>query len=378
MSAADQEKPASAAAPEKQPAPKDQSSPKEPTASQADPRQTHLAVEWKYARPLTACRFDPLGRFVLTGAEDNSIQRWTLTDQPPAKGPDGKPVEVQPTLFEGHDSWVRAIAFSPDGKWTYTGGYDGQLFTWETVGDKPAFIRKIAAHNGWVRAIAVSADGKQLASCGNDQLVKLWDTADGRQIAIFKGHESHVYNLAFHPDGKSLVSCDLKANFKHWELATGKVLRDFKADALYKYDTKFRADIGGARSLAFSLDGKLLAAGGITNVTNAFAGIGSPAVADIDWESGKLKLLHTSKEAGNGVIWGVAPHIDGYWIGVSGSRSTSGGLFFWKPDAANEFFKFKLASGVGRDLALHPDGLRVAVACADGYMRVYKMQRQKT
>jgi WD40 repeat protein len=157
-------------------------------------------------------------------------------------------------------------------------------------------------------------------------------------------------------------------------LASGKQAREFRVEALHKYDTNFRADIGGARSLAFSLDGKLLAAGGITNVTNAFAGIGNPAVADMDWEAGKLKLLHTGKEAGNGVIWGVAPHPGGYWIGVSGSGSAGGGLYFWKPDAANEFFKFKLPN-VGRDLSLHPDGLRLAVAHADGNARVYRMQK---
>ncbi len=155
-----------------------------------------------------------------------------------------------------------------------------------------------------VRAIVVSADGKQIATCGNDNLVKLWNAADGKLIREFKGHESHVYNVAFHPDGKSLASCDLKANFKHWEIATGKCERDFKAEALHKYDTGFRADIGGARALAFSRDGKLLAAGGITNVTNAFAGIGNPAVARTRLESGKLKVLHVGKEAVNGVIWG--------------------------------------------------------------------------
>jgi WD40 repeat protein len=343
-------------------------------AVKADPQQTYMAAAWKHARPLTACRFDPQGRFVFTGAEDNTVQRWTLADNS-ANGPDGKPVEIKPVLFEGHDSWVRAIAFSPDGKTIYTGGYDGQLFTWETAAEKPIPVRKTTAHKGWVRAVAASADGQQIATCGNDNLVKLWNAADGNLIGEFPGHESHVYNVAFHPDGKSLVSCDLKANFKHWDLATSEETREFRAEALHKYDSGFRADIGGARSLSFSLDGKMLAAGGITNVTNAFAGIGSPAVAEIDWETGKLKLLHTSKETGNGVVWGLAPHSDGYWIGVSGSRSAGGGLFFWKPDTANEFFKFKLPD-TGRDMCLHPDGLRLAVAHADGNVRIYRMEKK--
>jgi WD40 repeat protein len=345
--------------------------PKQPVL--ADPLQTHLVAEWKHARPLTACRFDPQGQFLFTGAEDNTVQRWTIADQP-AKGPDGKPIDVKPVLFAGHDSWVRAITFSPDGKTVYTGGYDGQLLAWETAADQPAPSRKIAAHTGWVRAIAIGADGREIATCGNDNLVKLWNAADGTLIHAFQGHDSHVYNVVFHPDGQSLVSCDLKGNFKHWDLTAGTEARSFKAESLHKYDTTFRADIGGARALAFSVDGKLLAAGGIANVTNAFAGIGTPAVAEIDWESGKLKVMHASKEAGNGVVRGLAPHRDGYWIGVSGSPSAAGGLFFWKPDVAPEFFKFKLPN-IGRDMSLHPDGLRVAIAHSDNSVRIYRMEK---
>lgn len=346
----------------------------------ADPTQTHLVVALKHARPLTAVRFDPQQQYLFTGAEDNTVQRWKLADAQSvaagAKGADGKPLEVKPTLFEGHDSWVRAIGFSPDGKTLYTGGYDGQVITWDATADKPKPIRKFDAHNNqWVRAIVVSADGKQIATCGNDNLVKLWNAADGKLIREFKGHESHVYNVAFHPDGKSLASCDLKANFKHWEIATGKCVRDFKAEALHKYDTGFRADIGGARALAFSRDGKLLAAGGITNVTNAFAGVGNPAVAEIDWESGKLKVLHVGKEAANGVIWGVEQHADGYWLGIAGSRGKGSNMYFWKPEAAHEFFKFNVPD-VGRDMSLAADGVQFAVAHADGNLRIYRMEKK--
>ena len=47
---------------------------------------------------------------------------------------------LQQTL-EGHSGWVRAVAFSPDGK----------------------------------QAVAFSPDGKQLASASDDRTVRLWD-----------------------------------------------------------------------------------------------------------------------------------------------------------------------------------------------------------
>ncbi len=332
-------------------------------AAKADPAQTHLEATWKHARPLTACRFDPLGRFVFTGAEDFFIVRWNLAD--------GKP-----TPFEGHGSWVRALAFSPDGETLYSGGYDGKLIRWSVTADKPVPLQKIDAHNGWVRGLVSSPDGKLLASCGNDNLVKLWNAADGKLLHEFKGHESHVYNVAFHPSGTSLASCELKGVFKHWDIATAKEVRSLTAPALHKYDTTFRADIGGARSLAFSGDGKLLLAGGITNVSNAFAGIGNPAAVSVEWDTFKVKTQHGGKEKISGVIWGLNWHPDGYWVGLSGG-SGGGMLYFWKNDAADEFAKFKLPD-TGRDLDLHRDGLRVAVAHFDGNVRIYRLGPKAT
>ena len=65
-------------------------------------------------------------------------------------------------------------------------------------------------------------------------------------------------------------------------MATGKLARKLKAEKMHSYDKTFKADIGGARSMLFNTDGTKLAIGGITNVTNAFAGVGNPAVVMLD------------------------------------------------------------------------------------------------
>lgn len=325
-----------------------------------DPTAIHESAKWKHSRPLTACRFDPTGKYLFTGAEDNTVQRWDA-----ATG--------AVTSLAAHDSWVRAIGFSQDGQTLYTGGYDGRLIWWPATTEKPEPIRKIEpAHDGWLRALAVSPNGQQIATCGNDKLIKLWDANDGKPLGEFAGHETHVYNVAFHPTQPLLVSCDLKGIVKQWDLNEKKHVKDFApAPALHKYDTTFRADIGGARSIAFSTDGKLLALGGITNVTNAFAGIGNPAVVVFDWETGQISKTHVAKEPLNGTAWGVKYHPDGYWIGLSGGGG-GGMLYFWKHDSVNEFFKFKLADH-GRDMDLHPDNRSVAVAHYDANLRVYGM-----
>ena len=104
------------------------------------------------------------------------------------------------------------------------------------------------------------------------------------------------------PSAVVVVSADLKGVVKEWDLAKGTVAREFDAKPLYKYDPSFRADIGGIRAIAFNADGALLACGGITDVSNAFAGVGKPAVVIVDWATGKSRPLVRPKEEFQGVF----------------------------------------------------------------------------
>ena len=77
-------------------------------------------------------------RYLFTGAEDYLVQRWNVADG-------------TSTPLTGHESWVRAIGFSPDGATTFTGGFDGRLIWWSTAADKPSPLAKVDAHLGWIR-----------------------------------------------------------------------------------------------------------------------------------------------------------------------------------------------------------------------------------
>jgi WD40 repeat protein len=320
-----------------------------------DPTKARLAQELKHTSPLLGCRFSPDGKSVFVGAQDNAVVRWELAG--------GKK-----TSLVGHKSWVRGLAFSALAKLAFSGDYAGRVLAWATDGSSPAPRFALDAHQGWVRALAVSPDGRLLASCGNDHLVRLWSAADGKPVRELVGHGCHVYNVAFHPKEPLLVSADLKGVLKVWNVAKGTAERELEAKVLHKYDTSFLADIGGVRSMAFSPDGKLLACAGISNVSNAFAGVGNPLVVLLDWQSGKHKQLLRPKAAFQGTGWGVVVHPAGFVLGVAGGNG--GMLYAWKPEASPDFFALKLPANA-RDLDLHPDGRRLAVAFHDGAVRVY-------
>jgi WD40 repeat protein len=323
-----------------------------------DATKTHLARQLKHNSPIISCRFDRAGKYVFFGAQDSRVWRWQWDSE-------------QKTEFAGHDSWCRAMAFDSANETLITGGYDGRLIWWPLGAEKPEPIRRLDAHHGWIRAIAVSPDGRLVASVGVDRTIRLWDVADGSLVREMAGHESDVYNVAFHPQGDSLATSDLKGNLFHWETATGRLVRQFRAASLHKYDETFKADIGGCRGLEFSADGARLAGGGMANVTNAFAGVGEPAVVVFDWQSGKEVIQHESKGKLRGVIWGVAFHPENLLVAVSGGGG-GGFLLFWKPDQKEEVHQFKLPN-TGRDMDLSSDHLHVAVAHFDSHVRVYRL-----
>ena len=182
-----------------------------------DVTQTHVVAEFKHDIPLTTCRIDPSGRFVFAGAEDFHVYRWDLSGDDTSK-----------TVFSGHQSWVRSLDFSRDGKLLFTAGYDDHIGIWNTADATPKPVQMIKAHNGWVRWVRVSPDGKLLASCGNDNLIKLWNLPDGTLLREFAGHDRYPYAVVFHPDGKRLASFDLMGVIKDWDIETGKALMVLK------------------------------------------------------------------------------------------------------------------------------------------------------
>jgi len=316
-----------------------------------------MVQELRHNSPLLCCRFDPTGRFVFAAAQDSTIQRWELANS-------------QKTSLTGHRSWVRGLAFQTTTHKLYSADFTGHVLVWPFAAAEPVAERTIEAHRGWARMVAVSPDGKLLATCGNDHLVKLWNTTDGALVRELSGHTCHVYNIAFHPGGQFLVSRDLRGVVKQWDVSRGTEARSFDAGILYRYDTSFRADIGGIRSMAVSADGALLACSGITDVTNAFAGVGKPAVVLFDWQSGRRVQVLRPQANFQGTAWGVGFHPSGFIAGVGGG--SGGALWFWRPNQERSFHTLNLPNNA-RDLHLHPDGRRLAIAFFDGVVRIYDM-----
>ena len=325
-----------------------------------DVTKTHVAKDYKLDRPLISCRFSPDGKHVFTGSEDYKVWRVQVSD--------GAKVPLDT------DAWVRAIDFANVGQTVITGGYEGKIHFWDAHAETPALEKTIEAHDGWIRALAVSPDQQLLASAGNDLIVKLWSLSTGELVNELTSHESHIYNAVFHPSGETLVTGDLYGNIFDWDVATGEKIREWKSESLSKYDKGFRAQIGGFRGMVFSADGSQLACSGITNVSNAFAGVGNPSVVIFDYAKGEQTIEHLTKGPLQGVAWNVKLHSDGTIISGTGGRG--GNLLFWKPGEKETFHQLKMKSDI-RDLDLSPDGRHLVAAHGNSHLSICLMDAKQ-
>jgi len=153
-------------------------------------------------QPVFAVAFDPDGKRVASGGQDQRIRLWNS-----ATG------ALEKTL-EGHAHFVRCLAFRPDGKQLASGSHDRTVALWDADQDKP--VRVLTGHEDIVNAVAYSADGKTLASASADRTIRLWDTDTGREILILREHTKGVTTVAFQPDGRWLASGSEDGTVRLW------------------------------------------------------------------------------------------------------------------------------------------------------------------
>jgi eukaryotic-like serine/threonine-protein kinase len=123
--------------------------------------------------------------------------------------------------FQGHKAAVVGVAFLPDGRRMLSGGFDGALRLWDV---ETGEIRRVIQER-WLACLAVSADGKRALTGGQDGSVRLWDLETGKRLLLLMGHTTTVKSVAFSPDGRRALSGSLDKTVRLWDLDAGEEIR---------------------------------------------------------------------------------------------------------------------------------------------------------
>jgi eukaryotic-like serine/threonine-protein kinase len=237
------------------------------------------------------------GKTLLSGSRDTTVRQWDVAT--------GR----QMHLLQAHPGFVWCAAYSPDGQSIATAGADGLVKLWDvraqasslrlpidwpakrdpvggvflltsslaaggrslgyfTAQDRTLRILDLSTGETeqiWFgdqnersfRCMEIAPGGKIVATGSQEGLVQLWDLARGEELRQMDGGQKSyplfVHSVTFSPDGKLLASGECTFSGEHigavrlWDIATGNQV------------FAFSSRLSGARDLAFSPDGQLLA-----------------------------------------------------------------------------------------------------------------------
>ena len=216
-------------------------------------------------------------------------------------------------LIREHDKDVSGVAFSPDGKWLVSSGYDGKVVFWNALSKKRELT--LSAKGKSLKSIAFNPKFDILATGAHDGNVILWDLRDIeniRQVELPRGHQEYVVSskfqpevwaLAFSPDGYYLASGSRDNNICLWDVHQPE-------SAPFPFVLKGHKD--WVWSVAFSPDGRTLASGSRDRTIRLW---------ELNWESKKFELKHELRSHTDEVR-AVAFSPDGSIL-ATGSRDTT-------------------------------------------------------
>jgi len=130
------------------------------------------------------------------------------------------------TSYRGHEGWVRAVAWSPDGKRIASTSEDKTVQVWEIAKSRP--LATYRGHTDWVGIVEWSPDGNRVLSVSKDNIVQVWDAEHASAIAstkphaqsnvlTFRAHADSVHAVVWLPDGKHIASASGDGSVQIWQ-----------------------------------------------------------------------------------------------------------------------------------------------------------------
>ncbi|MBC6458959.1 WD40 repeat domain-containing protein [Actinomadura sp. HBU206391] len=281
---------------------------------------------------------------------------------------------------------VHSMAFSPDGKTLASGGEGGNVWLWDVASQRNTvklIMPKRSRTSLVVHSVAFSPDGKILASGGyadnskgavrSSGEVRLWDLSRHRSISTLalpdrRGSWTDFESVAFSPDGKTVAA----GGEQHTCCADGS--RAY--GKIWLWDVSSRRNTGAftipsssltrlsrVNSVAFSPDGKILATAGFVST-----------------EGGEVRLWNVASRRSVlilrtrlGEFDSVAFSPDGKTLAIGGDADSgpgAGAVRLWDVAGHRHTATLPIPESTFDRVTFSPDGKTLASADT-GYVRLW-------
>jgi WD40 repeat protein len=302
---------------------------------------------------ITQVVFSPDGQRLATASADKRVKVWDHVT--------GK----EPLTLQGHLEAVKKIQFSPDGLWlASTSGHE--LKAWSTAGAKVVFRL-----DGRASEVQFSSDGARLVSASGGNL-SVWDAATANQLWT----QQNWYRPRLSPDGRWLALQRFERDRRFVKICKADTAKDvlFLQDCthdVFSPDSQWLASVhrtiagdpgilriwsatdsktqelpaapANARHIAFSLDGKLLAATSPDGNVKVWNTKDRRWLPDLPHRAKITQLIFSPKDARTLV-----------------TASEDGLVTLWDAAVGHELRRLAGSPGAVRQLVFSPDGLRLA------------------
>lgn len=313
-------------------------------------------------------------------------------------------------ILRGHSGWVRAVAFTPDGKWLISVDDDGGILVWDYAGEKLIHKSSLQSRGS---SLAIVPDSQSMIYADGDHAT--WATLPGgglrHQFPLppeIKSRRSQVSTVSLSRDGKRLVVGGGETDYSEVSKSSGFIaVWDLTTRELVEPPRILSEPVGRC---VISPDGNLVGYIAVQSSTRTFFRIGEQNeirsvedVADMCFtpdstslliEQGSTMELLSLQDGKGPLVGGPSYPFRGSQLcfSANGRFVARGGVsqemqlwhhgaiqLYTYPDFdlvtdyhSNQNRYGKRGSFVS-SIAISPDGKLIAAGCSQGQVRIWKM-----